>query len=42
MDATANHENFCQTLENLFSSPPFLKPSTAVKDDQKILELNIG
>ncbi|KAI5346587.1 hypothetical protein L3X38_014466 [Prunus dulcis] len=41
MDATANHENFCQTLENLFSSPPFLKPSTAVKDDQKILELNI-
>lgn len=33
-----NHDH----LESLFSYPPFLKPSTAVKDDQGIVELNIG
>ncbi|KAM1406799.1 hypothetical protein ACFXTH_001430 [Malus domestica] len=37
----ANHEKYCENLESLFSSPPFLKPSQDGKDDQEILELHI-
>ncbi|XP_062156010.1 uncharacterized protein LOC133863892 isoform X2 [Alnus glutinosa] len=35
------HKNSFAHLESLFSSPPFLKPSTAVTDDQDIVELNL-
>ncbi|PON86590.1 WD repeat containing protein [Trema orientale] len=40
-DLTEVPQNIYAHLESLFSSPPFLKPSTAVKDDQEILELNL-
>ena len=36
------HRNNVEYLERLYSSPPFLKPSAAVTDDQDIMELNIG
>jgi len=33
--------NFAR-LEGIFSSPPFLKPSIDLVDDQKVVELRIG
>lgn len=38
---TEVHKNNFAHLESLFSSPPFLKPSTEVTDDQDIVELNL-
>ncbi|XP_050250794.1 uncharacterized protein LOC126697743 isoform X2 [Quercus robur] len=40
-DLAEVHKNNVEHLESLYSSPPFLKPSTAVMDDQDIMELNI-
>lgn len=39
---TGNHETCCANLESLFSNPPFLKPSTDVKDSQEPVMLNLG
>ncbi|XP_024184109.1 uncharacterized protein LOC112189069 isoform X1 [Rosa chinensis] len=41
MDPTGNHEKYCANLESLFSNPPFLKPSTDVKDGQEPVVLNL-
>ncbi|XP_075671300.1 uncharacterized protein LOC142640875 isoform X2 [Castanea sativa] len=41
VDLAEVHKNNVEHLESLYSSPPFLKPSTAVMDDQDIMELNI-
>ncbi|KAM5556697.1 hypothetical protein ABKV19_024201 [Rosa sericea] len=41
MDPTGNHEKYCANLESLFSNPPFLKPSTDVKDVQEPVVLNL-
>ncbi|KAL6128087.1 hypothetical protein ACLB2K_071444 [Fragaria x ananassa] len=38
---TGNHETYCANLESLFSNPPFLKPSTDVKDSQEPVMLNL-
>ena len=42
VDLAEVHKNNVEHLESLYSSPPFLKPSAAVTDDQDIMELNIG
>ena len=42
VDHTEPPKNINAHLGSLFSSPPFLKPSRAVRDDQEILELNLG
>lgn len=42
MNSTGNHEKYCANLESLFSNPPFLKPSTDVKDGQEPVMLNLG
>lgn len=41
VDLTEVHKTSSAHLESLYSSPPFLKPSAAVMDDQDIMELNI-
>ncbi|KAF4351797.1 hypothetical protein G4B88_030158 [Cannabis sativa] len=40
-DLSGLHKNIHAHLETLFSSPPFLKPSTALTDDQEIIQLNL-
>ncbi|EXB88401.1 Syntaxin-binding protein 5-like protein [Morus notabilis] len=41
VDLNVVHKHNYSRLESLFSTPPFLKPSAASKDDQEILELNL-
>lgn len=41
IDLTEVHKSTNSHLESLFSSPPFLKPSTTSEDDQEIIELNL-
>nr|XP_023903729.1 uncharacterized protein LOC112015552 isoform X4 [Quercus suber] len=41
VDLAEVHKNNVEHLESLYSSPPFLKPSAAVMDDQDIMELNL-
>ncbi|KAM6598814.1 hypothetical protein CsatA_018423 [Cannabis sativa] len=40
-DHSGLHKNIHAHLETLFSSPPFLKPSIALTDDQEIIQLNL-
>ena len=36
------HNNYLETLEQLFSSPPFLKPSFGTEDKQDAFDFDIG